>query len=132
MAWKIRQKPVRPWLDMPRNGAFVNAFENKFPYGFPVPGAQAYAFESLGLVEFSPIGPSVVIQQPLSKIYPQLYTGQAVPLQGIPLQAGQVVTAQLIDPDNGNGNYVVASRNNGSGAPNTPVFDAGPHPRVSL
>jgi hypothetical protein len=118
MGWKMRQKNVLPWEQMPRQGVFKNVWEQKFPFGFPTPGAQSFAFESYGLVEYTPIGPSAVVADPIELLHPQLYVGQAVVVQGIPLQAGQVMHQPLIDPQTG------AAHNNpgerGEPAPNTP------------
>lgn len=131
MAWKIKQKPILPWEQMPRHGLHQHVFENKFPWNFPSPGAQAYAFESLGLVEFSPIGPSGVVIEPIRKFTPQMFVGQAVALQGIGIQSGQMITQPLIDPDAGTtGNFARTSRQ--TYQPNTLVFDSGPHVRVAL
>lgn len=133
MAWKIRQKPILPWEQMPRHGLHQHVFENKFPFNFPQPGAQAYAFESLGLVEFSPIGPSGAVLEPLrlSLGVPQMFSGQAVVLQGIGIQSGQLISQPLIDPDAGStGNFVAVERR--TYQPNSLVFDTGPHTRISL
>jgi hypothetical protein len=67
----------------------------------PSPGAQNYAYETLGLVEFTPIGYGVhvrtnwMITQP-----PQPYiNGQAVPVTGLGgLSAGQLALQPLYDP----------------------------------
>lgn len=77
---------------------FHMAWENKHGR-LPEPGAEAWAYESLALFEQSPIGPSVIIQEPLQSTTAGLFAGQAVPLQGIPLVAGTVQQAPLFDPD---------------------------------
>jgi hypothetical protein len=119
MGWRMKQKHVLPWQEMPRQGGFKNVWEQKFPYRFPTPGAGSFAFESYGLVEFSPIGPSVAVAEPLAPLAgEQLYVGQAVVLQGIPLQAGQVMQQPLVDPQTGYANNTPYER--GSAAPNTP------------
>lgn len=97
MGWKKTHKNILPWQKMPRNGMFQNVWENKSSRG-PQPGAQAYAFESYGLVEFSPIGPTHPIDEQIRSINPQLYVGLAVPVGGIPLQAGGFQLQSLIDP----------------------------------
>lgn len=68
----------------------------------PSPGAQSYAFESLGLVEFTPIGPSITIRRHLNVVqHPQTYiNGRAVPTTGIGgLNAGQMALQPLYDPN---------------------------------
>lgn len=102
MAWKVRQKPVLPWADLPRHGDPHFVWENKQPK-LPQPGAQAYAWESYGLVEFSPIGPSIAVKTPFTKLTPQLYQSLATFLQGIGTQAGGVQFQALFDPTSPNG-----------------------------
>lgn len=119
MGWKLQPKKVFPSEGTPRQGVFHNAWENKFPYGFPVPGAQAFGYESLGLVEFSPIGPSAAIAEQVRSVNPQLYTGQAVYLAGMPTQAGQVIGQPLINPQTGYARNSVAERGAAAG-PNVP------------
>lgn len=97
MGWSIKKKHTQPWEAMPRWGQHHMAWENKASR-LPEPGAQAYAYESYGLVEFSPIGPSVAVTTPLQKYSPPYVTGMAVWLSGIPTQAGGVTLQALIDP----------------------------------
>ena len=68
----------------------------------PTPGALAYAFESLGLVEFTPIGAGVAQRVQLRPLAAQSYLpAQLLPLQGLGgIVAGQVITQPLIDPYN--------------------------------
>lgn len=69
----------------------------------PTPGAQNYAFESLGLVEFTPIGAGLGNRMQLAVLQPpQVYIqSQAVPTTGFggPV-AGQMALQPLIDPFN--------------------------------
>lgn len=81
-------------------GAFTYHWVNKEQ---PTPGALSYAFESLALPEFSPIGPGVhpknltlrnATQQPQSYI-----PNQAVPIAGYGgVLAGTVIMQPLYDP----------------------------------
>lgn len=92
------KKPKR--VKIPPDGSmttFQNVWEKK---RMPSPGAQAYAFESLGLVQFTPIGPSVNVRQGIVPVpgAPQPVSGLAVPLNGIPTTAGQIMGQQLYDP----------------------------------
>lgn len=118
MGWTYKPKKVFPSEGTPRQGMFHNVWENKFPFNFPLPGAQGFGYESLGLVEFTPIGAGVPLQEQIRSVNPQLYVGQAVTLAGIPTQAGQMITQPLIDPQSGYARNSVAER--GSPAPNTP------------
>lgn len=66
----------------------------------PSPGAQNYAFENLGLAEFSPIGPGIANRSRLPPFGPRPLFGQlAVPVSGIGgLSAGQMILQPLLDP----------------------------------
>lgn len=66
----------------------------------PGPGAQNYAYELLGLVEFSPIGPAERnrLQWQVVQPSPQ-YAGFDLYLQGVGgLSQGTMYSAPLIDP----------------------------------
>lgn len=68
----------------------------------PSPGVQNYAFESLGLPEFNPIGPSVAARSIIRTLAgPQQYLpASAIPIAGIGgLAAGQVILQALYDPN---------------------------------
>ena len=66
----------------------------------PSPGAMRYAWESLGLEQFTPIGPGVATRKPIVPLPggDQPYVGLAVRLDGIPTVAGQVVGQPLYNP----------------------------------
>ena len=70
----------------------------------PTAGAQNYAFESLGLAEFTPIGASVGIRNELLKMQPpqQYIPINSVLTNGIGgIVAGQVMLQGLYDPNTG-------------------------------
>ncbi len=79
-------------------GTFRIVYERK---PMPDPGAQNYAYESLGLVAFPPAGPSITIRQPRETVFPQMYATHAIPQNGIPLVAGQIFGQPLFDPQSG-------------------------------
>lgn len=57
------------------------------------PGAMNYAFETLRLVEFSPIGPSIWVRQPMRAFQKPLYVnGAGIPATGL----GGVVSGQIV------------------------------------
>lgn len=104
-----------------RNGTFHMAWEDKSALG-PQPGAQAYAYESLALFEQTPIGPSVVYNGNMIATAKPMFAGQAVALQGIPLQSGALSSAPLFDPDTETGyNSLYPSKINPLVAFNLPV-----------
>lgn len=73
----------------------------------PDPGAQPFAWEALGLPPFTPIGPAVANRDQIRATFSQLYSLQAVPLQGMPIVAGQIFGQPLYDPDQDkSGGYV--------------------------
>lgn len=70
----------------------------------PTPGAQNYAFESLGLTEFTPIGAAVGIRRELMKMQPpqQYLSANGVLTNGLGgLVAGQLALQGLYDPNTG-------------------------------
>lgn len=90
-----------PYNDPPP-GMYQGVWERK---RMPSPGAQRYAWQSLALAQFSPIGPSVSNRDailPLSD-FQQSYVAKAITLDGIPLTAGQIISQPLYDPDAGYG-----------------------------
>jgi hypothetical protein len=67
----------------------------------PTPGSGNYAFDTLGLVEFTPIGPSEFVRRELPGLQmPQVYiTGQMLTTTGYGgLAAGQIINQPLLDP----------------------------------
>lgn len=84
----------------------ADIFENGFHFTkkrLPSPGAQNYAFDTLGLVEFDPIGGGVQQQQQMRAFEPSfLYVnGQSVVTNGFGgLVPGQIFYQPLIDPYN--------------------------------
>jgi len=69
----------------------------------PDPGAQNYAFESLGLTEFTPIGAGVAQRQMFNVLQPPslFVNGQMLLTSGVGgVAAGQVIFQPLIDPYN--------------------------------
>lgn len=82
----------------PRFGAFAGHTHYYRPQ--PNPGAPAFAYEALGLIEFSPIGPSTINRQWLSHYQPgTLFANLGLTTQGLGgLAQGQYVTAPLIVP----------------------------------
>lgn len=97
----FRRKPKV--VEIPRDppeGLYQGVWEKKRQ---PSPGAQAYAWETLGLVQFVPSGPSITVRRGISVLpgAPQPAIGLAVPLNGVPLTAGQVVGQPLYDPAQG-------------------------------
>jgi hypothetical protein len=102
MAWFNKTKPnIRNSGDgkitrLPRG--YEMAWERQ---SLPDPAAMNYSWETLGLVQFSPIGPSVAVRKPFSTLFPQLFSGFSVWLAGIPLTQGQVIGQPLYDPRSG-------------------------------
>lgn len=93
---------------------FADIWKNTYHWQrkrLPTPGAQNYAFETLALAEFSPVGWGVRARQFFNVLQPpQLYVnGQALPITGLGgLIAGQVIMQPLIDPYSGTyGGYPV-------------------------
>jgi len=84
----------------PPEGLYQGVWEKK---RMPSPGAQAYAWETLGLAPFTPIGPAVTTRVGIHPLpgTPQPVSLQAVPLDGIPTTAGQVIGQPLFDPASG-------------------------------
>jgi hypothetical protein len=80
------------------DGLFHVAYERK---SLPDPGAQVYAYESLGLVQFAPSGPSVFARDQVRSVSPQLYVFQQTLMAGIPIVSGQMVGQPLYDPNAG-------------------------------
>lgn len=67
----------------------------------PDPGAQNYAFETLGLVEFTPIGPAIGADIVLMKTQPPAFyiSNSMVVINGLGgLAAGQIILQPLINP----------------------------------
>lgn len=90
-------------VEIPRDpppGSYQGVWEKKRQ---PSPGAQAFAWETLSLAQFTPAGPSITVRQGFRVLSgaDQPYVGQAVSLEGVPTTAGQVVGQPLFDPENG-------------------------------
>lgn len=94
----IRDDPGNPGFDRSDGGRYHAVFENR-PQ--PTPGAMSYAYESLGLVQQAPSGPTVTVRRPRSITAPQVYVKQGAMIAGVPLTAGQVFGAPLFDPATG-------------------------------
>lgn len=75
----------------------ANVYEAKH---LPTPGTQNYAYENLGLVEFSPIGPAVANRGFIRPFQPpSLFAMQGYWPAGIPGVAGGLYSSPLINPD---------------------------------
>lgn len=103
--WSVRRQPDNEAATNPRPfdmrpGTFHQVWEEK---QLPGPGAQNFAYESLALPEFTPVGPGVGIRQQIVPLEEPLYVYQAVIPQGIPIVAGTVVMQPLFDPRSDNG-----------------------------
>ncbi len=102
----FRKKKARI-VEIPRDppeGMYQGVWEKKRQ---PSPGAQAYAWETLGLPQFSPVGPSITVRQGLAVVAESIQpmVGQAVPISGIPTTAGQIFGQQLFDSTAEGGGY---------------------------
>lgn len=66
----------------------------------PTPGTKSYAYESLGLVEFSPVGTGIYARKLMSQVAKQSYMDQkSVPTTGYGgLVAGNFLFQPLYDP----------------------------------
>jgi hypothetical protein len=96
---KRRNKVVEIPLDPP-DGLYQGVWEKK---RMPSPGAQAYAWETLGLSQFTPIGPGVTVREGyrVTAGADQPMVGLAVMLEGVPTSAGQIYGQPLFDPNVG-------------------------------
>lgn len=81
-----------------REGTFAIIHENKRQ---PTPGAMSYAYESLALPVFEPVGRAQVVKEPRKTFFAQTYTALAVRTNGVPITAGQVIMQPLYDPNDG-------------------------------
>jgi hypothetical protein len=98
--WPFRKKPAlaNAWFG---DIGFRLAWEDKHAR-LPQPGAQAFAWETYQLAEFTLIGPTVAVRRKWSVIQPaQVHIGLAVPLAGNPLIAGQIFHQPLYNPNTG-------------------------------
>jgi hypothetical protein len=108
MVWPFRSEvapdaivPVK--FDFP--GLYHGVHERK---GQPdVGGAREYAWESLALAEFSPIGPSVAQREHwrVTAISGDWFPAQQLAQSGIPTQSGQLVGQPLFDPNGGGSGF---------------------------
>lgn len=76
--------------------SYKAVFERK---PMPDPGAQNYAWETLALPAFTPIGPGnvAIAMRPLPFGPPPLLTQQGAIVRGIPTTAGQIIGQPLIN-----------------------------------
>jgi len=79
-------------------GLFHIAYERK---AMPSPGIPAYAYETLGLAVFTPIGAGIATREPLRFATPTTLYNKAVPLAGVPTVSGSLVKGPLFNPDSG-------------------------------
>lgn len=85
-------------------GTFHNVFEKK-----PQPdlgGAGEYAYESLALEQYTPIGPGTAVRQQIRATQPGglWFSSNQVWANGVPTTAGQIAYQPLVDPQL-NGGY---------------------------
>ena len=88
----------------PPPGYYQGVWEKKRQ---PSPGAQAFAWETLGLAQFTPIGPTVNVRKPFN-VTPgtmQPAVGLAVTMNGVPTVAGQIFGQGLYDQSAGGSGY---------------------------
>lgn len=109
--WPFKSKPKVGGKDVDQNGFVDNAgFQQQWiERGQPTPGAMSYAFVSLGLPAFSTIGPGIAALGTPRPVAIPYYSLQAVPIVGIPLQAGQIFGQPLVDPDAPNNSGIVTA-----------------------
>jgi hypothetical protein len=71
-------------------------------------GARNYAWESLALAEFTPIGPATMQREHwrVTAISGDWYPNQQLPIAGIPTQSGQLVGQPLYDPNAGGSGFL--------------------------
>lgn len=67
----------------------------------PDPGAQNFAWETLGLFQLAPSGPTVTNRDAIVPLSTPMYAYQSGMLLGTPLTAGQIVGQPLYDPNSG-------------------------------
>jgi hypothetical protein len=79
-------------------GLFHLTYERK---AMPSPGIPAYAYETLGLAVFTPIGAGIATRTPLRFATPTTLYNKAVPLAGMPIVTGALVKGPLFNPDSG-------------------------------
>lgn len=78
---------------------YQQAWEQK---QLPGPGAENYAFETLQLAPFTPIGRGIFFPLGMKPTAAQSYLPQkSVVVEGIPTMAGQMAQQPLFDPENG-------------------------------
>lgn len=101
MRWPFRKSVQRPAVVIPldRRAPYHAVWLNTEP-NQPSPGMDAYAYATLGLVPFSPIGPAIGVRGISAPTQPkQDYFLQTVTAQGIPLIAGNIQGERLFDPN---------------------------------
>ena len=110
--WPFNRKanplPLDPTVTDAEFYQFINGprFKGDYSHSYvekrlPGPGARNYAFESLGLVEFSPIGPSTVNRQQFRTCTPVTLTVAQTALTNNlgGVVAGQFSMQPLYNPD---------------------------------
>lgn len=88
--------------DQKRFADITKGFYHWMRKRLPTPGAQNYAFESLGLIEQTPIGPSILVGYTFKKTQPaQSYMpNEGIFIAGLGgLVAGQIALQGLYDPN---------------------------------
>ena len=99
--WSVRdthpRSPSSPIADFDYHpgDTFHQVWEKK---RLPGPGVQNYAYETLALPPFTPIGPGVGIETQIVPFEEPMYAYQAVPVQGIGTVAGTFQLQPLFDP----------------------------------
>jgi len=103
--WPFKKKGL---INGPQNVGFDDTFMGIAYHGvhrqkgLPDPGAQNYAWETLALPAFTPIGPGIhAISQRLMPLGPPpMISQQGGIVTGIPTQAGQFIHQPLLNPMN--------------------------------
>lgn len=118
-----------PFKTLPTPG-YEQVWERK---AMPDPGAQNYAFETLQLAPFTPIGPTERTRQPLVPTSPQIYVNYGALLSGMGTIAGQMVGQPLFDPNVPGNGYTSGNPNSYSPLAfmNIPADRSGPLPTNS-
>lgn len=100
MFW-FKRKAQKVVIPLDKRGPYHAIWGNK-KKNLPTPGAMSYAYETLGLAPTSVINGAVAVREQIFALQPeQPFVTNAVPVQGVPLVAGQIYGARLYDPDAG-------------------------------
>lgn len=99
--WPFRKKEINGpqnagFEDTPMGVVYRGVHEQK---RMPDPGAQAYAWETLALPAYTPIGPGnhAISFRAMPLGPPPLMTQQGAIVRGIPTTAGQIIGQPLIN-----------------------------------